>query len=116
DFSEDTYRILTAVDFCIVIIDAAKGIEERTQKLIRVTRVHNTPIMMFVNKLDRDSLEPIEILDQIEEELKIDCVPITWPISCGKNFKGLYHFYEKNIYLYKKSNKLKHNCFYFKYI
>ncbi|MBZ2279370.1 GTP-binding protein, partial [Buchnera aphidicola] len=113
DFSEDTYRILTAVDFCIVIIDAAKGIEERTRKLIHVTRVHKIPIMTFVNKLDRDSLEPIEILDQIEKELKLDCAPVTWPISCGKNFQGLYHFYEKIVYLYTKSNKLRYNlpCF-----
>ncbi|QCI17917.1 peptide chain release factor 3 [Buchnera aphidicola (Acyrthosiphon lactucae)] len=104
DFSEDTYRILTAVDFCLVVIDAAKGIEERTKKLIDVTRIHHTPIITFINKLDRDSREPIEILDQIEKELKFNCIPINWPISCGKNFKGVYHIYDKIIYFYK--NKL----------
>lgn len=102
DFSEDTYRILTAVDFCLVVIDAAKGIEERTKKLIDITRMHNTPIVTFINKLDRDSQEPIDILDEIEKKLKLHCIPITWPISCGKNFKGVYHIHEKLIYLYKK--------------
>ncbi|ANZ22808.1 peptide chain release factor 3 [Buchnera aphidicola (Diuraphis noxia)] len=101
DFSEDTYRILTAVDSCLVVIDAAKGIEERTQKLIDVTRMHNTPIITFINKLDRDSRDPIEILDEIEKKLKLSCIPVTWPISCGRNFKGVYHIYEKIIYLYK---------------
>lgn len=103
DFSEDTYRILTAVDCCLLVIDAAKGIEERTKKLMNVTRLHNTPIITFINKLDRDSLEPIEILDEIEKELKLNCTPITWPISCGKNFKGIFHLHEKMFYLYKKN-------------
>ncbi|QCI20663.1 peptide chain release factor 3 [Buchnera aphidicola (Brachycaudus cardui)] len=101
DFSEDTYRILTAVDCCIVVIDAAKGVEERTKKLIDVTRIHNTPIITFINKLDRDSREPIEILDEIEKKLELSCIPITWPISCGKNFKGVYHIHDKIIYSYK---------------
>ncbi|QCI24573.1 peptide chain release factor 3 [Buchnera aphidicola (Muscaphis stroyani)] len=100
DFSEDTYRILTAVDCCLVVIDAAKGIESRTKKLIDVTRSHNTPIITFINKLDRDSLDSIELLDQIEQELQLNCVPITWPISCGKNFKGIYHLYDKYIHLH----------------
>lgn len=115
DFSEDTYRILTAVDCCLLIIDAAKGIEERTKKLMDVSRLHNTPIITFVNKLDRDSLEPIEILDQIEKELKLSCIPITWPISCGRNFKGVFHLDEKSIYFYNKFNepnifKVNYNC------
>ncbi|QCI16764.1 peptide chain release factor 3 [Buchnera aphidicola (Aphis craccivora)] len=115
DFSEDTYRILTAVDCCLLIIDAAKGIEERTKKLMDVSRLHNTPIITFVNKLDRDSLEPIEILDQIEKELKLSCIPITWPISCGRNFKGVFHLDEKLIYFYNKFNepnifKVNYNC------
>ncbi|AEO08874.1 peptide chain release factor 3 [Buchnera aphidicola str. Ak (Acyrthosiphon kondoi)] len=101
DFSEDTYRILTAVDCCLVIIDAAKGVEERTKKLIDVTRIHNTPIITFINKLDRDSREPIEILDEIEKELKLNCIPVSWPMSCGKNFKGVYHIYDKIVDLYK---------------
>ncbi|QIQ42102.1 MAG: peptide chain release factor 3 [Buchnera aphidicola (Microlophium carnosum)] len=116
DFSEDTYRILTAVDCCLVVIDAAKGIEERTKKLIDVTRIHNTPIITFVNKLDRDSLEPIEILDEIEKDLKLSCIPINWPISCGKNFKGVYHIHDKIMYLYKnklfKRNFLKIHSFF----
>ncbi len=103
DFSEDTYRILTAVDCCLVIIDAAKGIEERTKKLIDVTRIHKTPIITFINKLDRDSRNPIEILDEIEKELKLICIPITWPINCGKDFKGVYHIHEKMICLYKNN-------------
>jgi len=103
DFSEDTYRILTAVDCCLVVIDGAKGIEERTKKLIDVTRIHNTPIITFINKMDRDSREPIEILDEIEKELKLNCIPITWPISCGKNFKGVCDIYDKVIYLYKNT-------------
>lgn len=109
DFSEDTYRILTAVDCCLVVIDAAKGIEKRTEKLMEVARIHNTPILTFINKLDRDSREPIEILDEIEEKLKLNCIPITWPISCGKNFKGVYHIYDKVIYLYKNKT-LKKIC------
>ncbi|WP_425619634.1 peptide chain release factor 3 [Buchnera aphidicola] len=111
DFSEDTYRILTAVDCCLVVIDAAKGIEERTKKLIEVTRVNNTPIITFINKLDRDSRDPISLLDEIENELKINCIPITWPISCGKDFQGVYHIYEKIIYFYK--NKFSKNKSYF---
>ncbi|CAL4326594.1 peptide chain release factor 3 [Buchnera aphidicola] len=108
DFSEDTYRILTAVDCCVVVIDAAKGVEERTKKLIDVTRIHNTPIITFINKLDRDSREPIEILDEIEQKLELSCVPITWPISCGKNFKGVYHIHDKIMYLYKNKDLKKH--------
>ncbi|WAI02900.1 peptide chain release factor 3 [Buchnera aphidicola] len=110
DFSEDTYRIMTAVDCCVVVIDAAKGIEERTKKLIDVTRIHNTPIITFINKLDRDSREPIELLDEIEKELNLNCIPITWPISCGQNFRGVYHIADKIIYLYKNKD-LKKNFF-----
>ncbi|HMI76834.1 MAG TPA: peptide chain release factor 3 [Buchnera sp. (in: enterobacteria)] len=102
DFSEDTYRTLTAVDFCIMIIDAAKGVESRTRKLIDVTRLKKTPIITFINKLDRDGRHPIELLDQIEKELKIFCAPITWPINCGSLFQGIYHLYDKNIDLYQK--------------
>jgi len=107
DFSEDTYRILTAVDCCLVVIDAAKGVEERTKKLIDVTRMHNTPIITFINKLDRDSQDPIDILDDIEKQLELNCVPVTWPIGCGKNFKGVYHIRENLIDLYQK--QLYHN-------
>ncbi|AWH90277.1 peptide chain release factor 3 [Buchnera aphidicola (Melanaphis sacchari)] len=109
DFSEDTYRILTAVDSCLLVIDAAKGIEDRTKKLMNVSRINNTPVITFINKLDRDSLDPIELLDQIEKHLKLNCVPITWPISCGKNFRGVYHFYDDMVYLFQKNNNKKNN-------
>ncbi|WP_367680293.1 peptide chain release factor 3 [Candidatus Fukatsuia anoeciicola] len=102
DFSEDTYRTLTAVDCCLMVIDAVKGVEDRTRKLIEVTRLHNTPILTFINKLDLDTQDIIEILDEIEQKLNIACVPITWPIGCGKLFKGIYHLYKDEIYLYQK--------------
>ena len=89
DFSEDTYRTLTAVDSCLMVIDAAKGVEPRTEKLMDVCRLRSTPIMTFINKLDRDSREPIELLDEIESMLGISCVPVTWPIGSGKLFRGV---------------------------
>lgn len=91
DFSEDTYRTLTAVDAALMVIDAVKGVEARTIKLMEVCRLRNTPIITFINKLDRDSREPIELLDEIERLLNITCVPMTWPIGMGKYFKGVYH-------------------------
>jgi peptide chain release factor 3 len=90
DFSEDTYRTLTAVDSALMVIDAAKGVEERTIKLMEVCRLRDTPILTFVNKLDREGRGGIEILDEIEEVLKIQCAPVTWPIGMGKRFKGVY--------------------------
>ena len=90
DFSEDTYRTLTAVDSALMVIDAAKGVEERTIKLIEVCRLRDTPILTFVNKLDREGRGGIEILDEIEEVLKIQCAPVTWPIGMGKRFTGVY--------------------------
>ncbi|STL26032.1 peptide chain release factor 3 [Escherichia coli] len=92
DFSEDTYRTLTAVDCCLMVIDAAKGVEDRTRKLMEVTRLRDTPILTFMNKLDRDIRDPMELLDEVENELKIGCAPITWPIGCGKLFKGVTTF------------------------
>jgi len=90
DFSEDTYRTLTAVDSALMVIDAAKGVEERTIKLMDVCRLRDTPILTFVNKLDREGREAIEILDEIEKVLRIQCAPVTWPIGMGKRFKGVY--------------------------
>jgi len=90
DFSEDTYRTLTAVDSALMVIDAAKGVEERTIKLMEVCRLRDTPILTFVNKLDREGRGGIEILDEIEDVLKIQCAPVTWPIGMGKRFKGVY--------------------------
>ena len=100
DFSEDTYRTLTAVDSCLMVIDAAKGVEDRTRKLMEVTRLRDTPIITFMNKLDRDILDPMELLDEVETELNIACAPITWPIGCGKLFKGVYHIQRDETYLY----------------
>lgn len=100
DFSEDTYRTLTAVDSALMVIDAAKGVEERTIKLMDVCRLRATPIMSFINKFDRDGREPLELLDEIESVLKIECAPATWPIGMGRSFRGLYHFFEDALYLY----------------
>lgn len=101
DFSEDTYRTLTAVDSALMVIDAAKGVEERTVKLLEVCRLRNTPILTFINKLDRDSRPPIELMDEIEKILNIRCAPITWPIGMGKYFKGIYHFLEDSVTLFE---------------
>jgi peptide chain release factor 3 len=101
DFSEDTYRTLTAVDSALMVIDAAKGVEERTIKLLEVCRLRHSPIITFINKMDRDSREPIELLDEIEDILKIQCAPITWPIGMGREFRGVYHLYEDAVYLYQ---------------
>ncbi len=101
DFSEDTYRTLTAVDSALMVIDAAKGVEERTIKLLEVCRLRHTPIITFINKMDRDSRDGIDLLDEIEAILKIQCAPITWPIGMGRDFKGVYHLYEDAIYLYQ---------------
>ncbi len=91
DFSEDTYRVLTAVDAAVMVIDAAKGVETQTIKLLEVCRLRNTPIITFVNKLDREVREPVELLEEIESVLKIDCAPISWPIGMGKRFRGVFH-------------------------
>ena len=91
DFSEDTYRVLTAVDAAVMVIDAAKGVEAQTIKLLEVCRLRNTPIITFVNKMDREVREPLALLEEIESVLKIDCAPISWPIGMGKTFRGVYH-------------------------
>ncbi len=100
DFSEDTYRTLTAVDSALMVIDCAKGVEQRTIKLMDVCRLRDTAIMTFINKLDRDGREPIELLDEIESVLNIKCSPITWPIGMGRSLKGVYHLAQDRIYLY----------------
>ncbi len=101
DFSEDTYRTLTAVDSALMVIDVAKGVEDRTVKLMEVCRLRDTPIMTFINKLDREGREPIDLLDEVESVLGIQCAPITWPVGMGKRFKGIYHRYQDTIYLYE---------------
>jgi len=107
DFSEDTYRTLTAVDSALMVIDCAKGVEQRTIKLMDVCRLRDTPIMTFINKLDREGREPIELLDEIESVLKIECSPITWPIGMGGRLKGVYHLSQDRIYLYEKVGRQK---------
>jgi len=107
DFSEDTYRTLTAVDSALMVIDCAKGVEKRTIKLMDVCRLRDTPIMTFINKLDREGREPIELLDEIEAVLKIQCSPVTWPIGMGSRLKGVYHLSRDKIYLYEKVGREK---------
>ena len=105
DFSEDTYRTLTAVDSALMVIDCAKGVEERTIKLMEVCRLRDTPIMTFINKLDREGRAPIELLDEIEKVLGIATAPITWPIGMGRELKGIYHLIEDRIYVYEAGEK-----------
>nr|WP_320114112.1 peptide chain release factor 3 [uncultured Desulfuromonas sp.] len=100
DFSEDTYRVLTAVDSALMVIDSAKGVETQTRKLMEVCRMRNTPILTFVNKLDREGLAPLDILSDIEETLQIECAPLSWPIGMGKRFKGTYSLYKKQLHLF----------------
>ncbi|MFT3905413.1 MAG: peptide chain release factor 3 [Steroidobacteraceae bacterium] len=105
DFSEDTYRTLTAVDSALMVIDCAKGVEERTIKLMEVCRLRDTPIMTFINKLDREGRAPIELLDEIEQVLKIRTAPVTWPIGMGNRLKGIYHLLEDRIYVYEAAER-----------
>ena len=104
DFSEDTYRVLTAVDSALVVIDAAKGVEAQTRKLMDVCRLRHTPIMTFVNKLDRESLTPLDVMADIEEHLGIECVPLTWPVGMGHNFKGTYNIAKKELLLFSPTH------------
>ncbi|MEY4592977.1 MAG: hypothetical protein RIR18_1872, partial [Pseudomonadota bacterium] len=97
DFSEDTYRVLTAVDAAVMVVDAAKGVEEQTIKLLDVCRLRNTPIITFINKMDREVQDPVTLLDEIESVLKIHCAPVTWPIGMGKRFQGVYHLLNDEI-------------------
>ncbi len=101
DFSEDTYRVLTAVDSALMVVDGAKGVEERTIKLMDVCRMRDTPIFTFINKLDRDILDPVEILDEIETVLKIACAPVNWPLGMGRDFRGVYNLYTDRIHVYQ---------------
>lgn len=105
DFSEDTYRVLTAVDTALMVIDAARGVEAQTIKLLDVCRMRNTPILTFMNKLDREARDSLELLDEVETVLKIRCAPITWPIGMGKNFRGVYHLLNDEIMLFAPGNE-----------
>lgn len=108
DFSEDTYRTLTAVDSALMVIDVAKGVEQRTIKLMEVCRLRDTPIITFINKLDREGKDPIELLDEIETELGIKCVPFTWPIGMGSRLVGIYNLLDDTIRLYNKTDETVH--------
>ncbi len=100
DFSEDTYRVLTAVDSALMVIDAAKGVEEQTIKLLHVCRMRATPILTFMNKMDRETRDPVALLEEVESVLKIQCAPVTWPIGMGKTFRGVYHLLRDEILLF----------------
>ncbi len=97
DFSEDTYRVLTAVDSALLVIDSGRGVESQTLKLMDVCRMRDTPIMTFINKLDREGLSPLDVMADIEDRLQIECAPLTWPIGMGKNFKGTYNIYKQQV-------------------
>jgi peptide chain release factor 3 len=101
DFSEDTYRTLTAVDSALMVIDCAKGVEERTIRLMDICRMRQTPIFTFINKLDREGRDPVELLDEVESVLDIQCAPVTWPIGMGKRLKGVYHLLDDDVHLYE---------------
>ena len=100
DFCEDTYRTLTAVDSAVMVIDSTKGVEAQTEKLLEVCRMRNTPIMTFMNKLDREGMDPIELLDNVEDKLAIAVCPLSWPIGMGKSFQGVYSLYDHSIVLF----------------
>lgn len=105
DFSEDTYRVLTAVDSALMVIDSVKGVEEQTQKLMDVCRLRSTPILSFINKLDREGRDPLELLSDIEQNLRIDAVPVTWPIGRGASFRGVYNLITQELHLYRAGNR-----------
>jgi len=105
DFAEDTYRTLTAVDSVIIVVDIAKGVEQQTRKLMEVCRMRNTPVIVFVNKMDRDGKDPFDLLDELEQELKINVRPLSWPIDMGASFKGVYNIYEEKLDLYTPSKQ-----------
>jgi len=105
DFQEDTYRTLTAVDSVIVVIDVAKGVEAQTEKLVKVCRMRNTPIIVFINKLDREGKDGFELLDELEQKLDLNVVPLSWPVGMGQRFQGVYSMYEKKLVLFRPHGK-----------
>ncbi len=107
DFSEDTYRVLTAVDSALMVIDSAKGVETQTEKLMEVCRMRNTPIITFINKLDREGMYPLDILDDIENKLQVECTPLSWPIGMGKRFKGVYNLYQNELHLFTSGRETR---------
>jgi len=108
DFSEDTYRVLTAVDSALMVIDSVKGVESQTEKLMEVCRMRNTPIITFINKLDRSGMPPLDVLSDIEDKLQIECAPLSWPIGMGKGFKGVYNLFRKEVHLFTPGQETRH--------
>lgn len=106
DFAEDTFRTLTAVDSVVLVIDSVKGVEEQTKRLMEVCRMRDTPVIVFVNKLDRDGKNPFDLLDEIESELHIELHPLSWPISNGRDFRGVYNLYDKQLLLFMPNQKV----------
>ncbi|MEG1546393.1 MAG: peptide chain release factor 3, partial [Bacteroides sp.] len=106
DFAEDTFRTLTAVDSVIIVVDSAKGVETQTRKLMEVCRMRNTPVIVYVNKMDREGRDPFDLLDEIEDELKISVRPLSWPIEQGIRFKGVYNIFEEKLNLYQPSKQV----------
>ncbi len=105
DFQEDTFRTLTAVDSVIIVVDCAKGVESQTRKLMNVCRMRNTPVIVFVNKMDRNGKNPFDLMDELEKELNIKVRPLSWPINQGEKFKGVYNLYEHSLNLYTPSKQ-----------
>lgn len=105
DFAEDTYRTLTAVDSVVMVIDCVKGVEIQTEKLMEVCRMRNTPVICFINKLDREGQDPYDLLDEVEEKLNIKVRPLSWPISMGKTFRGVYNLYNKSLVIFEASKR-----------
>ena len=108
DFSEDTYRVLTAVDSALMVIDSAKGVEPQTEKLMSVCRMRNTPVITFINKMDREGINPLDLLADIEDKLQIECSPLSWPIGSGKDFRGVYNLYRKELQLFSAGQETRH--------
>src|SRR5690606_17256043 len=105
DFAEDTFRTLTAVDSVIVVVDVAKGVEEQTEKLVEVCRMRNIPMIVFINKLDREGKDAFDLLDEVEKKLNLKVTPLSFPIGMGYDFKGIYNIWEKNINLFSSDSK-----------
>ena len=106
DFCEDTFRTLTAVDCAIIVIDGAKGVEAQTRKLMTVCRMRKTPVIVFINKMDREGRDPFDLLDEVESELQIKVRPLSWPINQGQRFKGVYNIYEQNLNLFTPNKQV----------
>ena len=106
DFCEDTFRTLTAVDSAIIVIDSAKGVEAQTRKLMTVCRMRKTPVIVYINKMDREGRDPFDLLDEVESELQISVRPLSWPINQGQKFKGVYNIYEHNLNLFTPNKQL----------